>query len=77
MPRLSEEDIGAIPAGRFKRAVVQDDRVEIRIARRIATGADIGLPNAAATVDEHLIKAAPVGAIFRFVTQMPLAVIGQ
>ena len=70
---LLEEDIGAIAFGRDELAVVIDHRVEILVARRIAAGAGIGLPDAAAAVDEHLVEAALVGPILGFVAEMPLA----
>ena len=52
---------------------MQDRGVEIRVARRVAAGAGIDLPDAARAVDEDLVKAAPVGLILGLVAQMPLA----
>ncbi len=45
---LLEENIGAVPLGRFEFAVVIDHGVEILIARSIATSAGIVLSDAAA-----------------------------
>jgi len=52
---------------------MQDGRAEIGIAGRVAATAGESLPDAPATVNEHLVEAAPVRLVFRLVAQVPLA----
>ncbi len=71
--RLAEEHVGAVALGLLELAVVQDGRVEVRVARRVAAAAGIGLPDAAAAVDEHFVEAALLGLVGGLVAEMPLA----
>ena len=71
--RLRKEQIGAIPLGFHYGIVLQQGRIDVVISRKIATGTGITLSNAAGTVNVEFIKAAFVGSIYRFITQMPFA----
>ena len=57
LERLVEEDVRAIALRLLELAVVEDGRVEIGVARRVAATAREGLADAAAAVDEHLVEA--------------------
>ena len=69
--RLLVENIRAVPLRLHEGVVVQDCRVEVSVAGRVATGAGIGLPDAAAAMDENLVEAAVAGLILGFVAQVP------
>jgi hypothetical protein len=71
--RLSEKDIGAVTVCLLKLAVVEDGRVEIAVARSIATAAGVTLADTAGTVNEHLVKSAFVGPVIGLVTKVPFA----
>ncbi len=71
--RALEEDVGAETPGLDERAVVQDHRVEVRVARRVAATAGVGLADPASPVDEDLVEAASVGLVCLFIAEVPLA----
>lgn len=50
-----------------------DRRIEILVVRRVTATADVGLADAAGTVDEDFVEAAIVRLIRFFVAEMPLA----
>ncbi len=52
---------------------MQDDRVEIAVARGVAAAAGVGLADAAGAVDEHLVETAAAGLAGVLVAQVPLA----
>src|SRR3954451_24792008 len=75
--RLLEEYIGAISAGLFEFAIVQNCRIEVRVPGRIATTARIGLTDASSPMNKYLIEPASVWLIFCFVAQVPLPEYGR
>ncbi len=70
---LAEKDVGAVAGGLDEPVVVQDDRVEVVVARSVAAAARIALADAAAAVDELLVEAATDRLEGRLVAQVPLA----
>ncbi len=60
-----EEHVGAEALGLLEAAVVQDGRIEVLVARRVAATAGIRLADAAGAVDEDFVEAAAVGLIRR------------
>src|SRR5207249_4218887 len=68
---MPEENIGAIAAGLYEFAIVQDRRIEIAVAPRIAARAGIGLPDPAAAVDESFVEAAAARLVRRFIAEVP------
>src|SRR6185369_17206098 len=73
LQRLGKKDVRAVAFGRDEAAVFQNDRIEIRIARRIAATAGIRLPDATAPVNERVIETAMVRLIRGLIAEMPLA----
>ncbi len=63
LDRLGEEDVGAVAVCLLELAVVEDGRVEIGVAGRVAATAGIRLADAAGAVNEDFVKAAPVGLV--------------
>src|SRR4051812_1111276 len=70
---LPEEDVGAVAPGLLELAVMQEDRVEVGVARSVTAAARITLADAAAAVDEHLIEAAFVRPVIGLITKVPFA----
>jgi hypothetical protein len=70
---LAEKQVGAVAVGLLEPAVVQQGRVLIAIARRVAAGAGVGLPDSAAAVDVDFVEPAPIGLVGGLVAQVPLA----
>src|SRR5207302_1028813 len=63
----------AVAFGLVELAVVQDGRVEVGVAGRVAATAGESLTDTAGAVDEHLLEAAFVGPVVGLVAQVPFA----
>ena len=71
--RLSKEHVRAIASGLLEPAVVENGRIEIGVAGRVAATTRIRLPDSPAAMNEHLVETAPVRPAILFVAQVPLA----
>src|SRR5439155_12770939 len=63
----------AIARGLLEPAVVENGRIEIGVAGRVAATARIRLADSTAAMDEHLVETAPIRPAIRFVAQVPFA----
>ena len=70
---LAEKQVGAVARGLLQFPVVPERGIDVRVAGRVAAGAGIGLPDAAAAVDIDFVKAAALRAIRLLVAEMPFA----
>src|SRR3954469_10609327 len=70
---LTKEHVGAVTICSLEFAIMEDRRIEILIARRVAAATRKSLSNTAPTMDEHLVEAAFIGPMIGLVAEVPFA----